>query len=96
MGSAQSGTPDTSHTSGPMRPFPRNHVGRPVGAIALPLNISPATHPSRQPPKPLDRLRSPRTGHETTCQEAPYADPHKTTCEYTLTEDTGRRFATFR
>jgi hypothetical protein len=43
MGSAQSGMPDTSHASGPMRPFAQNHVGRQAGAIALPPTIPQPT-----------------------------------------------------
>jgi hypothetical protein len=50
MGSAQSGTPETSHASGPMRPFPRNRVGRQVGAIALPPTFPPPTGAAPAPP----------------------------------------------
>jgi hypothetical protein len=112
MESAQSGTPDTSHASVPIRPFPRNRAGRPVSSIALPATspqpappaatttcnpttgsasgksaLSPATHPSRQHPKLLDRLRGPVDTRETTRREAAYADPQKTTYENTLTEN---------
>ena len=49
MGSAHSGTPDTSHASGPTRPFPRNPVGRSFGAIA----------PSPPLPQPAGAVPSP-------------------------------------
>jgi len=122
MGSAQIDTPDTSHVSGPLHPFPQKRMSRPVGAISLPPTIPqptgaapapPAATATRPPSLPLASQLSPRpatlrvhspsfstasaarrTGYETTCQEASYADPQKTTCENTLTEDKGHRFTT--
>jgi hypothetical protein len=88
----------------PIFPQPTGAAPAPPAATATRRrSLLLASPPSPWPP--TLRVNSPssstasaarRTGYETTCQEASYADPHKTTCETTLTEDTGHRFATFR